>query len=77
VIPNHHRDLRASMTDKDIPEDLKLRLLALHEENISLKESNKTAHEKLVKAKQVNTLVSGRLTGIQRLLVHQVTGQAV
>lgn len=46
-------DLRASMSGKDLPEDIKQRMLALHEENISLKEQYKTAQEKLVKAKAV------------------------
>ncbi|KAL0071641.1 hypothetical protein AAF712_001498 [Marasmius tenuissimus] len=45
-------ELRAMMSGKDIPEDIKSRLLNLHEENVLLKESNKTANEKLVKAKQ-------------------------
>ena len=70
VIPIYYRDLRASISGKDIPEDLKSRLLALHEENISLKESNKTAHEKLSRAKQVTALISGWLIGIERLLVY-------
>ncbi|TFK42805.1 HOOK protein-domain-containing protein [Crucibulum laeve] len=45
-------DLRASISGKDLPEDIKSRLLALHEENVTLKESYKTATEKLTKAKQ-------------------------
>ncbi|KAI0362749.1 HOOK-domain-containing protein [Trametes cingulata] len=44
-------DLRASMSGKDLPEDIKQRMLALHEENITLKEQYKSAQEKLVKAK--------------------------
>ncbi|KAJ7074380.1 HOOK protein-domain-containing protein [Mycena amicta] len=44
-------DLRASLSGKDLPEDIKSRLLALHEENINLKESNKTAQAQLQKAK--------------------------
>ncbi|KAI0646785.1 HOOK-domain-containing protein [Trametes meyenii] len=44
-------DLRASMSGKDLPEDIKQRMLALHEENITLKEQYKTAQEKLLKAK--------------------------
>ncbi|KAG6910913.1 hypothetical protein DXG01_006596 [Tephrocybe rancida] len=44
-------DLRASISGKDIPEDIKARLLALHEENVNLKEQNKTSLEKLNKAK--------------------------
>lgn len=47
-------DLRASISGKDLPEDIKARLLALHEENLVLKENNKTANDKLVKARQVD-----------------------
>lgn len=46
-------DLRASISGKDLPEDIKTRLLALHEENLVLKESVKTVNDKLVKARQV------------------------
>ncbi|KAG7092196.1 hypothetical protein E1B28_008564 [Marasmius oreades] len=45
-------ELRAALSGKDIPEDIKSRLLALHEENVLLKETNKTVNEKLAKAKQ-------------------------
>ncbi|CDO69034.1 hypothetical protein BN946_scf184834.g41 [Trametes cinnabarina] len=45
------RDLRASMSGRDLPEDIKQRMLALHEENVSLREQYKTAQEKLLKAK--------------------------
>ncbi|TFK98999.1 HOOK protein-domain-containing protein [Pterulicium gracile] len=44
-------DLRASIGGKDIPEDIKAKMLALHEDNLTLKESYKTAQEKLLKAK--------------------------
>ncbi|GAV99992.1 HOOK-domain-containing protein [Lentinula edodes] len=44
-------DLRASLSGKDLPEDIKQRLLALHEDNVMLKESLKTSNEKLTKAK--------------------------
>ncbi|KAG6811875.1 hypothetical protein H0H92_005451 [Tricholoma furcatifolium] len=44
-------DLRASLSGKDLPEDIKARLLMLHEENVALKEQNKTSKEKLDKAK--------------------------
>lgn len=47
-------DLRASISGKDLPEDIKARLLALHEENLVLKENVKTANDKLVKARQVD-----------------------
>jgi hypothetical protein len=56
---NSCSDLRASISGRDIPEDVKSRLLALHEENVSLKESNKTAQDKLAKAKQVRKLALG------------------
>lgn len=46
-------DLRVSISGKDLPEDVKSRLLAMHEENVALKESTKTLQEKLNKAKQV------------------------
>ncbi|KAF7440925.1 hypothetical protein PC9H_001274 [Pleurotus ostreatus] len=45
-------DLRASLSGKDIPEDIKSRLLALHEDNVSLKESLKTEKSKLQSARQ-------------------------
>ncbi|KAK0197497.1 HOOK-domain-containing protein [Armillaria mellea] len=45
-------DLRASLSGKDLPDDIKSRLLALHEENVTLKESFKTSQEKLQKARQ-------------------------
>ncbi|KAI5983865.1 HOOK-domain-containing protein [Pisolithus albus] len=45
-------DLRASISGTDVPEDVKARLLALHEENQNVKEQLKTTQEKLGKAKQ-------------------------
>lgn len=45
-------DLRASFAGKDLPEEVKTRLLGLHEENIQLKEQIKTSQEKLNRAKQ-------------------------
>lgn len=45
-------DLRASLSGKDLPEDIKARLLSLHEDNLILKEQNKTASDKLAKARQ-------------------------
>ncbi|KAJ7771830.1 HOOK protein-domain-containing protein [Mycena metata] len=44
-------DLRASISGKDLPEDIKSRLLAMHEENLNLKESYKTAQAQLAKAR--------------------------
>jgi protein HOOK3 len=46
-------DLRATISGKDLPEDVKARLLALHEDNLVLKENVKTTNEKLAKARQV------------------------
>ena len=48
-----YSDLRASLSGKDIPEDIKARLLKMHEDNVQLQEQLKTASEKLVKARQV------------------------
>ncbi|KAH9831013.1 HOOK-domain-containing protein [Rhodofomes roseus] len=44
-------DLRASLSGKDVPEDIKARLLALHEENIQSKEQLRTTQDKLLKAR--------------------------
>jgi protein HOOK3 len=46
-------DLRASLSGKDVPEDIKARLLTLHEDNVVVKEQLKTAQDKLAKARQV------------------------
>ncbi|KIK96731.1 hypothetical protein PAXRUDRAFT_137821 [Paxillus rubicundulus Ve08.2h10] len=44
-------DLRASLSGKDVPEDVKARLLALHEENLNVKEQLKTSQDTLGKAR--------------------------
>ena len=49
-------DLRATIAGKDLPEDIKQRLLSMHEENLNLKESHRTLLDKLTKAKQVISL---------------------
>ena len=59
-------NLRASLSGKDVPEDIKARLLALHEENVVVKEALKTAQDKLAKARQV----CGTTTNASRLLSH-------
>ncbi|KAG6889791.1 hypothetical protein C0992_004209 [Termitomyces sp. T32_za158] len=46
-----YSDLRASISGKDLPEDIRTRLLALHEANVILKEQNKALSENLTKAK--------------------------
>ncbi|KAJ3563188.1 hypothetical protein NP233_g9106 [Leucocoprinus birnbaumii] len=45
-------DLRATLSGKDLPEDIKARLLSLHEDNLIYKEQNKTLNDKLAKARQ-------------------------
>ncbi|KAG8973828.1 hypothetical protein FRC05_008248 [Tulasnella sp. 425] len=45
-------DLRSVIQGKDLPEEAKARFLALHEENVQLKEQVKTVQDKLLKAKQ-------------------------
>jgi protein HOOK3 len=45
-------DLRASVSGKDVPEDIKTRLLTLHEDNVVIKEQLKTTQDKLAKARQ-------------------------
>lgn len=59
-------NLRASLSGKDVPEDIKARLLALHEENVVVKEALKTAQDKLAKARQV----CGATTNVSPLLSH-------
>lgn len=49
-------DLRASISGKDLPEDIKSRLLALHEDNIALKEAQKTLNSQLAKARTVSSI---------------------
>ncbi|KAH8108457.1 HOOK-domain-containing protein [Phellopilus nigrolimitatus] len=44
-------DLRASINGKDVPEDVKARILKLHEENVALKEQLSTTQSKLSKAR--------------------------
>jgi hypothetical protein len=71
-------DLRASLNGRDVPEDVKGRLLNLHEENVTLKEQVKAGHEKLLKAKAVRVVplvncFADHLFGP----VHQITRQVV
>ncbi|KAI0798101.1 HOOK-domain-containing protein [Abortiporus biennis] len=44
-------DLRASLSGKDVPEDIKARMLRMHEDHVQLQEQYKTAQEKLSKAR--------------------------
>ena len=50
-------ELRAAM-GKDVPEDVKSRVLSQHEDNVQLREQLKTTQEKLVKARAVSILPS-------------------
>lgn len=47
----HFGDLRASLGGKDLPEEAKAKFLALHEDNVQLKEQLKTTQEKFQKAR--------------------------
>lgn len=49
-------DLRMILAGKDIPEDVKAKLMGINEENAGLKEQLKSANEKLAKARQVSVL---------------------
>lgn len=53
-----YSDLRATLAGKDLPEDIKQKLLGMHEDNVVLKESVKTITDKLNKAKQVRLELS-------------------
>jgi hypothetical protein len=71
-------DLRASLSSKDIPEDIKARLLAMHEENVRWKEQLKTAQEKLIKARAVCVNFLPKVTMLDfRTPVHQIARQAL
>lgn len=48
-----HGDLRMLLAGKDIPEDVKSKMMQLNDDNESLKDQVKTASEKLAKARQV------------------------
>jgi hypothetical protein len=63
VIKPCRRALRASLSGKDLPDDVKTRLLNSHEETVLLQEQVKTLTDKLNKAKQVKQqLISHRST---------------
>jgi protein HOOK3 len=46
-------ELRSSMSGKGVPEDVKSRVLGLHEDNVQLREQLKTLQDKLTKARTV------------------------
>jgi protein HOOK3 len=49
-----HGDLRIILAGKDIPEEVKSKMMQLHDDNESLKEQVKNASDKLAKARQVH-----------------------
>jgi hypothetical protein len=75
------RDLRASLSGKggkNVPEDVKAKLLSIHEENVILKEQLKTNNDKLVKARAVCCFTQCcyvRSDGFD--LVHKIARQAL
>ena len=72
-----YRELRASLSGKDIPEDVRNRMLKMHEEHVLLQEQYKTVQEKLNKARQVTPLLNCYETLLTFFLVHQTTRQVV
>jgi hypothetical protein len=67
-------DLRASVSGKDVPEDIKTRLLTLHEDNVVIKEQLKTTQDKLAKARQVRDTAKNVVARSVLLSVYQVSG---
>lgn len=71
-------DLKRVIAGKDLPEDIKSQLVALHEEVGMLKEQYKESQDKLSKAKAVRgNSVRGLFPSLTLFLVHQITGQTV
>jgi hypothetical protein len=68
-------DLRSSMTGQGVPEDVKSRVLSLHEDNVQLREQLKTSQDKLTKARVVwDFLYLAVPFFFQRTVVHQIAG---
>lgn len=73
-----YSDLRATLAGKDVPEEIKQKMLGMHEDNVVLKESLKTTTDKLNKAKQVRQEFSrGCQLNRDLFAVHQGAGQAI
>ena len=71
-------DLKRVIAGKDLPEDVKSQLIALHEEVGMLKEQYKESQDKLSKAKAVcTTLPKDLFPPLIVFLVHQISRQAV
>jgi protein HOOK3 len=71
-------DLRSSMSGKGVPEDVKSRVLGLHEDNVQLREQLKTVQDKLTKARTVRDILFFiclfPFFHSHRALVHQIAG---
>ena len=50
----YRRELRSSLSGKDIPEDIKARMLKMHEDIVQLQEQLRTSQDKLTKARTVS-----------------------
>lgn len=70
-------ELRSSMSGKGVPEDVKSRVLGLHEDNVQLREQLKTVQDKLTKARTVRNFlffIPFSFFFFHRALVHQIAG---
>ena len=54
ILNSNPSDLRATLNGKELPEDIKARLLKMHEESVVLKEQLSTTQAKLTKARNVS-----------------------
>jgi hypothetical protein len=64
------------MSGKGVPEDVKSRVLGLHEDNVQLREQLKTVQDKLTKARTVRDFLFSMpfFPFFHRALVHQIAG---
>ena len=70
-------DLKRVIAGKDLPEDVKTQLVALHEEVGMLKEQYKDTQDKLSKAKAVCTVLMDSFPLLIVRLVHQISRQTL
>jgi hypothetical protein len=73
------RDLRGVLAGRDLPEDIKTRLLSQHEETVQLQAQIQNLNDKLVKAKQVRAgaFTSSSPSFSHVRTVHQAARQAL
>ncbi len=64
------------MSRKGVPEDVKSRVLGLHEDNVQLREQLKTVQDKLTKARTVRDVPFSTITFLlsHPVVVHQIAG---